>query len=283
MPGMTTVSDISTSLAATDLVTGVLQAMVDVSNLYELCMPISVPNLRGTIPISKADAAIAQDLEELETSDIEGSTFTYASFDLKKDRARLAVSDESKRRSRAGDPLQIQIQDAGMQLASVLDQKVINALETSPQTSATAGAWDTVTNNPLRDLATAMAALRPYRADFVLMDAEVYGAWLANDVVKTLTTYSPPAGSGALTVVPGFNLKIYVDTSGALTAHTALVGASRFAAAYGYGDVEVNTERDNNLGATVYTMDVWRQVVAPIFSNSSSLNKAAYVLTAVTV
>lgn len=281
MAGMTTVPDISTSLAAADIVNAVLQAAVDVSNLYALCMPVDVPSLTGTVPIMTAGAGVTQDLEELEVSDIEGATFSYVAFDLKKDRVKLAVSDEAGFRSRVGDPLQIQIQDAAQQLAAVLDQKVINALETSPQTSATAGAWSTVTNNPLADLATAVAAIRPYKADFVIMPTAVWGKYIANDLFKNMVNAGEPAMEKAVGRIPGLALDVFVDTSGEQTLKTALVGASRFCAAYGKGPVVVNTERNNDLGATVYTLDVFRQVKAPLFLNASSLNKAAYVLTAV--
>jgi len=281
MAGMTTISDISTSMAASDIVTAVLEAAVNISNLYALCMPVNVPNLTGSVPILSAGASVTQDLEELEVSDIEGATFSVVAFDLKKDRVKLAVSDEAGFRSRAGDPLQIQIQDAAQQLAYVLDQKVINALETSPQTGATAGAWSTVANNPLADLATAAAAIKPYKADFVIMPSAVWAKYVGNDMFKSMAVGGEPMLANAVGRIPGLGMDIFIDTSGEQTAKTALVGASRFCAAYGKGPVVVNTERNNDLGAAVYTLDVFRQVKAPLFVNASSLNKAAYVVTAV--
>jgi hypothetical protein len=282
MPGIVDTDAISGSLDSGTLVSDVLHTMINVSSLYSLCRPVPVPNLTGTIPISKGSMTIAQDLEEFERSDVETAEFTYASFSLKKDRAVLAVSDEAKRKSRAGDPLVIQKEDAATNLAAILDKKVITALQTSPQTGATAGAWSTVTNNPMADFATAVAAVKPYKADFVIMPSAVWAKWIANDLYKNIVSYGDtPKLEGAVSRVPGLGLDIFVDTEGYMTAKSVLVGASKACAAYGYGDVEINTERDNNLGAEIYYMDVYRQVLGPIFKNASNLNKAVYQVTAV--
>lgn len=282
MPGIVDTDGISGSLDSGTLVSEVLHTMIGVSSLYQLCRPVPVPNLTGTVPISKGSMTIAEDLEEFERSDVETAEFTYASFSLKKDRAVLAVSDEAKRKSRAGDPMVIQKEDAATNLAAILDKKVIAALETSPQTHATNGAWSTVTNNPMRDLGMAVAGCKPYRADFVVMTNDVWSAWLGNDLYKNIVAYGDtPKLERAVGRVPGLGLDIFVDTEGYMTAKSILVGASKFAAAYGYGDVEINTERDNNLGAEIYYMDVYRQVLGPIYKNSSNLNKATYQVTAV--
>lgn len=282
MPGIVDTTDISGSLDSGTLVSDVLHTMKEVSNLYSLCMPVPVPNINGTIPISKGSVTVAEDLLEFERSDVETAEFSYATFSLKKDRVVLGVSDEAKRKSRAGDPMTIQKMDAATNLASILDKKVIAALETSPQTHATNGAWSTVTNNPMRDLAMAVAGCRPYKADFVIMPNDVWSAWLGNDLYKAIVAYGDtPKLEGAVGRVPGLGLDIFVDTNSYMTAKSILVGASKVCAAYGYGDVIINTERDNNLGAEIYYMDVYRQVLAPIFKNSSNLNKGLYQVTAV--
>ncbi len=282
MPGIVDTDSIASSLDSGTLVSEVLHTMINVSSLYQLCRPVPVPNLTGTVPISKGSLTVAQDLEEFERSDVETAEFTYASFSLKKDRVVLAVSDEAKRKSRAGDPMVIQKEDAATNLAAILDKKVITALETSPQTHATNGAWSTVTNNPMRDFGMAVAGIKPYKADFVMMTSDVWAAWMGNDLYKAIVAYGDtPKLEGAVGRVPGLGLDIFVDTEGYMTAKSCIVGASKFCAAYGYGDVEINTERDNNLGAEIYYMDVYRQVLGPIYKNSSNLNKAVYQVTAV--
>ena len=281
MPGIVDTDAISGSLDSGTLVSEVLHTMIGVSDLYQLCRPVPVPFLTGTVPISKGSVTVAEDLEEFERSDIETAEFAYASFALKKDRVVLGVSDESKRKSRAGDPMVIQKEDAATNLAAILDKKVIAALQTSPQTGATAGAWSTVTNNPMADFATAVAAVKPYKADFVIMPTAVWAKWIANDLYKAIVAYGDtPKLEGAVGRVPGLGLDIFVDTMGYTTAKSILVGASKACAAYGYGDVEINTERDNNLGAEIYYMDVYRQVLGPIYKNASNLNKAVYQVTA---
>jgi hypothetical protein len=134
----------------------------------------------------------------------------------------------------------------------------------------------------MADFATAVAAIKPYKADFCVMPTAVWAKWIGNDLYKNIVAYGDtPKLEGAVGRVPGLGLDIFIDTEGYMTAKSCLVGASKFAAAYGYGDVEINTERDNNLGAEIYYMDVYRQVLGPIYKNSSNLNKAVYQLTAV--
>jgi hypothetical protein len=111
------------------------------------------------------------------------------------------------------------------------------------------------------------------------MTKDVYGAYLGNDTIKTLATGNTPILEGALTRVPGLNLDIFVDDR--LTAKSCIVGSSKFAAILGKGPVKVRTWDDGGMGATIYQMDVFRQVKAPIFKTSANLNMAAYQLTGV--
>jgi hypothetical protein len=275
---MTTASSISGSLDAADLVTAVLQKGIELSNLQTLVDQVNVPNLTGTVPIASI-ASVSEDLEELEVSDIEGSEFTYVTFDLKKDRVKLAISDEATYKSRAGDPLNIQINGAGLQLANILDKKTVAAFETSPQTEAASKAWDTVTNNVLYDIGEAVTGILPYKADFIAMPKNVYSAYLGNDTIKDLSQGNPAVLSGAVGRVPGFNLDIFVDDR--ITAKSFMVGASKFCGVMGKGPVHVRKWDSEDIGAMVYQLDVWRQVKAPIYKTSGNLNMALFQKTAV--
>lgn len=277
MAGVTTASGISGSLDASDLVTKVLQSGIAQSNVQSILSSVPVPHLTGTIPISSA-GSVSEDLEELETSDVQGGEFTNVLFDLKKDRVKLAVSDESRLKSRAGDPLTLQINGAGLQLATTLDKKAVKALETSPKTGAASKKWSTVTNSILYDLAVAKNAIKPYKADFIVMPTDVYTAYLQNDTLETLATGNPTVLEGAEARIPGVNLDIFVDDN--CTAKTATVGASGFCAVHGKGPVQVRKWDNEDAGAMIYQMDVFRQVVAPIYKTAAGLNKAAYQITA---
>lgn len=278
MPGMTTTSGISGSLDASDLVTAVLQKAVELSNLGSLVDSVNVPNLTGTVPIASA-GSVTEDLGELEASDIEGGEFTYVEFNLKKDRVKLAVSDEAQYKSRAGDPLNIQINGAGLQLANILDKKVVTALQTSPQTDAAVKQWDTVTNNILYDIGEAITGILPYRADFIAMPKAVYASYLGNDTIKDLATGNPAILQGAVGRVPGINLDIFIDDR--LTAKSFMVGSSKYCGVLGKGPVHVRRWDNEEIGAQVYQMDVWRQVKAPIYKTAGALNMAAFQKTAV--
>ena len=278
-PGAIGASQISGSLDAKNIVMGVLQKGIELSNLHDLCGAVKVPQLIATIPIS-TPGAVSEDLEEYEESEIEGGEFTNIDFDLKKDRIKFGVSDEAKYKSKAGDPLSIQKVGGGVQLAATLDKKIATAFETSPQTGATAAAWDTVTNNPLIDLGTAVAALRPYKADAVCMHSDVWAHYIANDLIKTAGTGNPTAFSGAVATVPGLNLDIFVNDN--FTATSAVVVATNgMLAVIGNGPVKARNWDSESSGIEMYQMDVFRQVKAPIYTNSSSLNMSVYEVTAV--
>ncbi len=161
-----------------------------------------------------------------------------------------------------------------------MDKKIVSAFETSPQTSATGGAWSTAANNPLIDLATGAVGCRPYKADFVVMPSAVYTAYLQNEFMETTAAYVPSEAPGSASKVPGLELDIYVNDN--VTAKSILVGASNGApAVVGNGPVKVREWDDGPLGARMYQMDVFRQAVAPVHLNSSSLNMSIYQVTAV--
>jgi len=279
MPGLITALDISGSLDAKNIVMGVLEKGVELSNLISITTQCQAPELTGTITIASGGAVI-EDLDELEYSDIESGEFTNVDFSLKKDRVKLVVSDESGYKSKAGDPLTIQKTAAGAQLGNVLDKKIIKALETTPQTHTTAGKWDTITNNPLADIGLAVDNILPYKADFVIMTPAVHAKYLANNFVKDVGQGNPAAMKGAVAKVPGVDLDIFINSQ--LTAASIMVGSSTgVCAALGNGPVRVRNWDDGSIGAKVYQMDVFRQAKAPIFLTSGNKNMSAYQITGV--
>lgn len=275
MPGIITATSISGSLDAKNIVLGVLEQANAMSRISSIFTVAPVPELTATIPIVKP-GSIAEDVEELETSDIETGTFLNVDFSLKKDRVKLAASDESKYKSRGGDPLSLQVRAAGNELARILDKKTITALETTPQTGD-GSAWGGATS-PLPDIATAVAAIYPYKADFCVMPAAVYAKYAGSNAIAGFGAGNPAAYKGAVAVVPGFDIPIYVDAN--CTANSCTVGSAQgLGAVIGQGPVEVHEEYSMDLGAKIYQMDVFRQVKAPIFKTSGNLNAAVYQIT----
>lgn len=276
--GIITASSISGSLDAKNIVLGVLKKQVEVSNLMELCSQVQVPELTATIPVQSVMEGI-EDLGDWEWSKVEGSEFTNVDFSLKKDRVKIGVSDEAKFKSRTGDPLSLQVDAAAMRLANILDKKIVTAMETSPQTHATLAAWSTVTNNPMRDFAMAVAGIRPYKADFAIMPSAVYSALVGNNYTAQFATGNPDAMSKAVAKIPGLDLKVYINEN--VTAKSVLVGCSGApACALGIGPVQVR-EEDSMSGGRIYQIDTWRQAKAPILKNASNLNMGVYQVTAV--
>lgn len=274
--GMTTAGVISGYLDRADILRGVLTEGFALSNVVSLLDQVDVPNLDGSIPIYHPGGA-DEDLDELETSDINGGYFTNVVFNLKKDRVKLAASDEAKFRSRGGDPLQIQISGAGQDLADKLDKKTIAAFDTSPQTGAASAPWSTTTNSIYYDLTTAIQACKPYKANFIVMAEDTFSAYCQNETLLKLSYGTPSVLAGAVGRVPGLGLDIFTDSR--VTAGAAFVGASKYCAILGKGPAKIGTTDDRNAGAVIYVSDVWRQVKAPIYKNASGLNKALYKIT----
>jgi hypothetical protein len=280
MPGTITATKISGSLDAKHILIDVLTQAQNLGGISQIFRTVQVPQLTGTIPIVKP-GSVAEDVEELEITDIETGDFLYVDFELKKDRVKLARSDEAKHRSNAGDPLAIQKMAAASELAKILDKKTITALQTAPQTSGTAGVWSTATNSPLADIGTAVAALE-FPADFVIMPPAVFVKYLSTNAIQAIGTGNPAALKGAAATVPGYDLPIYVDKSGTITAKSALVGSAQgFGACIGVGPVEGREWDDPNAGGRVYQFDVFRQVKAPIFKTDANLNASVYQITGV--
>ena len=278
MAGIIRASDISGSLDAKNLAMAVLTKALDISNLVQVATVVEVPELVATIPVMNP-AAGNEDLEEWENTLVESGDFTNVDFSLKKDRVKIGVSDESRYKSRAGDPLSLQEASAAARLAYLLDKKIVNALETNPQTSATAAIWSTATNNPLIDLATACANIGPYTADYCIMPRNVWAKFVGNDYTSQFIQGNPEKMSGVLAVIPGLNLKVFVNDN--VTAKSVIVGASGApSVAVGNGPVKIRREDSMN-GGEIYQMDVFRQAVAPILKNSSNKNMAAYQVTGV--
>lgn len=278
MAGIIQATNISGSLDAKNIVLGVLKKQIELSNLVQLCTPVQVPELTASIPLQSIMDG-QEDLGEWEWSEVKGSEFSNVDFLLKKDRVKVGRSDESKYRSRSGDPLVLQKDAAGTRLAAMLDRKIVKAMETAPQTSAATKKWDTVTNNPLIDLGIAAAALSPYTPDYVIMAPAVWSAFVGNDYTSQFVTGNPEKLQGVLTTIPGLNLKVFVNSN--VTAKSCIVGASGApACAVGNGPVEVR-EFDSDRGGVIYQIDVFRQAVAPVLKTSAGKNMAAYQLTGV--
>lgn len=278
MGGIITASSISGSLDAKNIAMGVLTKALDISNLVQIAQVVEVPELVATIPVM-APAAGNEDLGEWESTLVDTGDFTNVDFSLKKDRVKIGVSDESRYKSRAGDPLSLQEASAAARLAYLLDKKIVTALQVDPQTSATAAIWSTVTNNPLIDLATACANIGPYTADYCIMPRNVWAKFVGNNYTSQFIQGNPEKLNGVLTTIPGLNLKVFVNDN--VTAKSVIVGASGApSVAVGNGPVKIRREDSMN-GGEIYQMDVFRQAVAPILKNSSSKNMAAYQITGV--
>jgi hypothetical protein len=278
MAGMITPSNIDGSLDAKNIAMRVLKGAVELTDLKAACMSVQVPELVATIPVYSVPAG-NEDLEPMEESDIEGSEFTNVDFDLKKDRVKVAVTDEARYKSRAGDPLTLQEGGASDRLAQLLNKKIVTALNTTPQT--TAGSDWGGANNPIADIGIAVAAIRPYRPDVVVMGTVAFANYVGNASIANFGTGNIGQFANAVAVVPGYNLPIYTssEVDDNVADDVAFIVASKApGSVIGNGPVKVR-RKDLMSGAEVYQIDVWRQVVSNIHDTGSTTNKAVYKLT----
>lgn len=278
MSGTITPTNIDGSLDAKNIAMRVLRGAVELTDLAPMCMSVPVPELVATVPVYSVPEG-NEDLEPMEESEIGGSEFTNVDFDLKKDRVKVAVTDEARYKSRAGDPLTLQIGGASARLAQMLNKKIVAALNTTPQTAAGAD-WGGA-NNPITDIGVAVAAIRPYRPDAIVMGTVAFANYVGNSSIANFGTGNIGQFANAVAVVPGYNLPIYVssEVDDNVADDVAFVVASKApGAVIGNGPVKVR-RKDLMSGAEVYQIDVWRQVVSNIHDTGSTTNKAVYKLT----
>jgi hypothetical protein len=278
MPGITTPQNISGSLDAKNIAMRVIKGSIEMTDLMPLCQTAQVPELTATIPVYSIPAG-NEDLGPLEESEIDGSEFTDVEFSLKKDRVKVAVTDESRYKSRAGDPLSLQISGASDRLAQLAMKKIVSAANTDPQTSAGAD-WGG-DNNPLADIATAVSAIRPFRATGIAMGTVAFGNYVANSSINNFGAGNISAFENATAVVPGYNIPIYVseEIDDNISDEAAVVVAQNAPGlVMGMGPVKAR-RKDLMSGGEVYQIDVWRQVKGNIHQTDSDTNKACYVLT----
>jgi hypothetical protein len=278
MSGTITPTNIDGSLDAKNIAMRVLRGAVELTDLAPMCMSVQVPELVATVPVYSVPEG-NEDLEPMEESEIGGSEFTNVDFSLKKDRVKVAVTDEARYKSRAGDPLTLQIGGASARLAQMLNKKIVAALNTTPQTAAGAD-WGGA-NNPITDIGVAVAAIRPYRPDAIVMGTVAFANYVGNSSIANFGTGNIGQFANAVAVVPGHNLPIYVssEVDDNVADDVAFVVASKApGAVIGNGPVKVR-RKDLMSGAEVYQIDVWRQVVSNIHDTGSTTNKAVYKLT----
>lgn len=280
MAGVITTGDISGTLDAKNLAMRVVKGAIELNDLSKMCLSVKVPELTATIPVQSVQAGAA-DLGEFEDSDVEGSDFTNVSFALKKDRIKVAVSDESRYKSKAGDPMGLQITTGSSRLSQMLNKKIVDCLDTTPQTSAGSD-WGG-SNNPLADLGTAIAAIKPFTPSHVLMGTSAFKNYISNSSIATFGSGNVSQFESAVAVVPGYNIPIIasseVDDNVTDGDEVAFVVAKEApGAVIGNGPVKVR-RKDLMSGGEVYQIDVWRQVVGMVHDTGSTTNKAVYKLT----
>ena len=276
-PGIIRATDISGSLDAKNIVMGVLKGALELTDLLPLVGKAQVPHLVATIPVMTIQAG-HEDLKEWEESEVEGAEFTNVDFDLKKDRVKIGRSDEATFKSMAGDPLALQKGGASLRLAQILNKKIVAALDTTPCLQTTAGTWKTQANNPIVDIGLMMAKVKPYKADFILMDSTAWAAYSSNQYTTAQLGIVGKA-PGAVSRVPGYELDIFVSDE--VTDGYVYVGAKNAPpAVFGQGPVKVRS-KDVMEGGEVYQIDVFRQVVGPIMFDSDDSNNACCRMTGV--
>lgn len=267
---------ISGTLAQKRMILPVIMAALEETNLAApaICPTITYQKLKGTIPML-GTTPVASQLAEFEAS--QTGTGTPSSFDIEllKDRVTLAVSDEARIESDAGDPMTLQQTQAAGALASNLNKLIAARLNTTPQTYGTLGNWASAKPTlALNKLAISMGIYKPTAYVMGTLAAGYYSDAVGDKAaVQNLDEWR-----NATMMHPTQRVPIYASTDiDALddTSGNRLIFAvcNKVPGVVNVlGQVKAREFDDPKLGAQVYQYDIWRTPFSNLRQTDSNTN-----------
>jgi len=234
---------------------------------------VQIKGLRGSIPMM-GSVNVFEDVGELETSAYENTEFSNFEFDMKKDRIKLAITDEASLENNVADPFALQKESAAQSLASSFDKQIATAITTTPQTvnDCTVG-----TDNFFKTFAAAIGKLAPYKMTAMAMTNESFYQILsatelrgANCVQNANGTITIPAFP-TVPVIISDNIPLSTNAEG----RVVFVSNEVPAAIKAIGAVKSRVYEDEGAGAIIFQSDLFRCVKANVKKNASNLNLGA--------
>ncbi|MFA6997248.1 MAG: hypothetical protein WC181_08360 [Defluviitoga sp.] len=239
---------------------------------------ISLNALSGTIPIL-GNTPVASQLRELETSVAANKGLEGFDVKLLKDRVRLPVTDEAEIEAKAagmGSMMALQQLQSADALASNLNKLIATQLNTTPQlyNSGDLGNW--ASKKPTLQLDKLAAAMGIYKPTAYVMGS-LAGAYYVDAVGDKVATADLSEWRNAATMHPTQRVPVYISTdidNLDASGNKMVFGVSNRVPGIlnVVGAVKAHNEYDANMGADIYTYNIWRTPFSNVRQTSGNQN-----------
>jgi len=235
--------------------------------LRQICRLIRMDSLTAKVDIATKLTG-QEKVPPLVEAEISAEDYTREDFDLWKNVAHVALSDEAVKKA-AHDILGLNVADAAKELPRMENKQIGEAMPDATD-QATGGTWDAMTtpptsdNNPFDDILASLNTLEGngYPANWAAMNPQVWKAFITNSYVKDLV-HAGIAKLGAMGgefSIPGYpSVGVLVDS--AVTPNTScyILSSEAPALVLGEGPTESAAYRDEKAGYYAFIIRQWLQ------------------------
>jgi hypothetical protein len=226
-----------------------------------------IPGLHAQIPLMTS-VSVYENVAELASSEPVAASFSSVDIDMKKDRIKLAISDEAALENAVVNAFELQIQSAAQGLAQSMDSQIATALTTTPQAGAELALS---TDNVFKTIAAAVALIAPAKVSAMAMTQATFLNILATTELRSAMSVQNADGTITLPGLP--NIPVVLSDNIPLTAdkdgRILFVSNEVPAAIKLTGAIKTRAYDDESVGATVFQSDVFRAVKSNIKQKGS--------------
>lgn len=272
---MITSQTIQDKINQKQLIADVIMTAEKIGNLDNpaVVKSVAINGMRGSIPLMGA-VSVIEDVGELETSGFESAEFSNFDFAMKKDRIKLAISDEAQIDDNVRNPFDLQKQAAAQALASSFDKQIATAITTTPQTLPDITLGST---NVMSAVAGAIGKMTPYKITAMCMPTETFYQVLGAIELRGSLCVQNADGTISIPAFPKIPVVISDNIPLNANAEGRIVFVSNEvpAAIKATGAVKTRVYEDYNAGATIFQSDVFHCIKSNIKQNANSQNMGA--------
>lgn len=263
---MITPEDIS-SIEAVTILDEVLGLARPRYKLRQICRLVRMDSLTARVDVATKLTG-QEKVPPLVEAELAAEAYTKVDFDLWKNVAHVALSDEALKKA-AHDILGLNVADAARELPRMENKQIGEELPQATDQAA-GGAWDAMTtppnsdNNPYDDIITALNTLdgKGYPANWAVMHPNVWKAFITNSFVKDLVHagIAKVAATGGEFSIPGYpDVGVLIDS--AVTPNTScyILSSDAPALIMGDGPTEAARYREEKAGYYAYIIRQWLQ------------------------
>ena len=253
------------SIEAVTILDEVLGLARPMYKLRQICRLVRMDSLTANVDIATKLTG-QEKVPPLVEAELSAESYARVSFDLWKNVAHIALSDEAVKKA-AHDILGLHVSDAARELSRMENKQIAEELPSATDQAA-GGAWDAMTtppnsdNNPFEDILTALETIdgKGYPANWSVMAPKVWKAFITNSFVKELV-HAGIARLGALGgefSLPGYpNVRVLVDHSVTPDTSCYLMSTEAPCLVLGEGPTEAARFRDEKAGYDAYIIRQW--------------------------